>query len=124
MTGTGKATVETLQGLLAAFNAHDDVHYGQDRHWVSGDRGCSEWLLTGATTQGSRSWCAAATCSSSGVTRSPARTPTGSWWTGEHLGPRRDWAELALASRPWSLGRHHGRSSSFLEPVRVAWETG
>jgi hypothetical protein len=54
MTGTGKATVETLQGLLAAFNAHDDVHYGQDRHWVSGDRGCSEWLVTGTTPQGDR----------------------------------------------------------------------
>jgi ketosteroid isomerase-like protein len=99
MTGTGKATVETLQLLLAAFNAHDldavmsffaddavlemprgrqpwgrrlngreqvrsglasrfaglpDVHYGDDRHWVSGDRGCSEWLLTGTTAQGDR----------------------------------------------------------------------
>jgi ketosteroid isomerase-like protein len=99
MTGTGKATVETLQRLLAAFNAHDldavmgffgddavlemprgpqpwgrrlhgreqvrsglasrfaglpDVHYGDDRHWVSGDRGCSEWLLTGTTAQGDR----------------------------------------------------------------------
>ena len=26
----------------------------EDRHWVSGDRGCSEWLLTGTTTQGDR----------------------------------------------------------------------
>jgi SnoaL-like domain len=31
-----------------------DVHYGEDRHWVSGDRGCSQWLLTGTTTQGER----------------------------------------------------------------------
>jgi hypothetical protein len=31
-----------------------DVHYGDDRHWVSGDRGCSEWLLTGTTAQGDR----------------------------------------------------------------------
>jgi ketosteroid isomerase-like protein len=99
VTGTGKATIETLQGLVDAFNAHDldavmsffaddavlemprgphpwgrrlqgreevrsglasrfagipDVHYGDDRHWVSGDRGCSEWLLTGTTTQGDR----------------------------------------------------------------------
>jgi ketosteroid isomerase-like protein len=99
VTGTGKATIETLQHLVDAFNAHDldavmsffvddpvlemprgphpwgqrfqgreevraglasrfagipDVHYGDDRHWVSGDRGCSEWLLTGTTTQGDR----------------------------------------------------------------------
>jgi len=99
VTGTGKATVEMLQGLLDAFNAHDldavmsffaddallemprgpdpwgrrlqgreevrsglasrfaglpDVHYGDDRHWVSGDRGCSEWLLTGTTPQRDR----------------------------------------------------------------------
>jgi ketosteroid isomerase-like protein len=94
---TSRVTVETLQRLLDAFNAHDldavmgfftddcvlemprgphpwgrrsegreqvraglasrfagipDVHYGNDRHWVSGNRGCSEWLLTGTTTQG------------------------------------------------------------------------
>jgi ketosteroid isomerase-like protein len=99
MTGTGKATIETLQRLVDAFNAHDldavmsffvddpvlemprgphpwgrrfqgreevraglasrfaglpDVHDGEDRHWVSGDRGCSEWLVTGTTTQGDR----------------------------------------------------------------------
>jgi ketosteroid isomerase-like protein len=90
-------TVDTLQAILDAFNAHDldaimgffaddcvlelprgrdpwgtrfagrqavrdglatrfagipDVHYGEDRHWVSGDRGVSEWLLTGTTTAG------------------------------------------------------------------------
>jgi ketosteroid isomerase-like protein len=94
---TSKATVETLQHLVDAFNAHDldvvmsfftddcvlemprgphpwgrrlegweavrsglasrfagipDVHHGDDRHWVSGNRGCSEWLLTGTTAQG------------------------------------------------------------------------
>jgi ketosteroid isomerase-like protein len=97
--GTGTVTIETLQRLVDAFNAHDvdavmgyvtdnpvlelprgpdpwgrrfqgreavraglasrfagipDVHYGDDRHWVSGDRGCSEWLLTGTTPQGER----------------------------------------------------------------------
>jgi ketosteroid isomerase-like protein len=96
---TGKATVETLERMADAFNAHDldavmslftddpvlemprgphpwgqrfqgreevraglasrfagipDVHYGEDRHWVSGNRGCSEWLLTGTTVQGVR----------------------------------------------------------------------
>jgi hypothetical protein len=99
MTGTGKeVTVETLQRLVNAFNAHDldavmsfftddpllelprgpdpgpEVSgarggrrragqpvrrpprrpLGQDRPWVSGDRGCSEWLLTGTTTQDDR----------------------------------------------------------------------
>ena len=97
MADTSKVTVETLQRLVDAFNAHDldavmrfftddcvlemprgphpwgqrfqgweavrsglasrfvgipDVHYGDDRHWVNGDRGCSEWLLTGTTTKG------------------------------------------------------------------------
>jgi ketosteroid isomerase-like protein len=96
---TPRATIESLQRLLEAFNAHDidavmtfftddcvlemprgpdpwgrrlegrervqeglesrfagipDVHYGDDRHWVAGDRGCSEWLLTGSTTRGER----------------------------------------------------------------------
>ena len=87
MADTSKVTVETLQRLVDAFNAHDldavmrfftddcvgqrfqgweavrsglasrfvgipDVHYGDDRHWVNGDRGCSEWLLTGTTAKG------------------------------------------------------------------------
>ena len=97
MAGSGKATVETLQRVVDAFNAHDldavmsfftddpvlelprgphpwgqrfegeeevraglasrfagipDVHWGDDRHWVAGERGCSEWLLTGTSTDG------------------------------------------------------------------------
>ena len=39
-------------GLASRFAGIPDVHYGDDRHWVSGDRGCSEWLLTGTTTRG------------------------------------------------------------------------
>jgi hypothetical protein len=31
-----------------------DVHYADDRHWVSGNRGCSEWLLTGTSVDGER----------------------------------------------------------------------
>ena len=132
--GTDRVTIETLQRLVDAFNAHDvdavmgfftddpvlelprgpdpwgrrfqgraqvraglasrfagipDVHYGDDRHWVSGDRGCSEWLLTGTTHRGSGSRCAAATCSSSRATRSPGRTPTGSSSSGDALPGRR-----------------------------------
>ena len=99
VTGINEPTVELLERLLGAFNAHDldavmgffvddcvmemprgpdawgrrfegrdrvrealagrfagipDVHYGEDRHWVSGTRGCSEWLLTGTTMGGER----------------------------------------------------------------------
>lgn len=42
------------EGLATRFAGIPDVHYGEDRHWVSGSRGCSEWLLTGTTTQGVR----------------------------------------------------------------------
>ena len=31
-----------------------DVHYGDGGHFVSGDRGVSEWTLTGTTTEGVR----------------------------------------------------------------------
>ena len=42
------------EGLAGRFAGIPDVHYGEDRHWVSGSRGCSEWLLTGTTTEGER----------------------------------------------------------------------
>jgi ketosteroid isomerase-like protein len=45
---------EVREGLAGRFAGIPDVHYGEDRHWVSGNRGCSEWLLTGTTTQGQR----------------------------------------------------------------------
>ena len=31
-----------------------DVHYGEDSHWVAGDRGCSEWTVTGTRPMGER----------------------------------------------------------------------
>jgi ketosteroid isomerase-like protein len=43
---------EVRSGLASRFAGIPDVHYGDDRHWVSGDRGCSQWLLTGTTTRG------------------------------------------------------------------------
>jgi steroid delta-isomerase-like uncharacterized protein len=43
---------QVRQGLASRFAGIPDVHYGDDRHWVAGDRGCSEWLLTGTTTDG------------------------------------------------------------------------
>jgi ketosteroid isomerase-like protein len=46
----GKAAVR--EGLAARFEGLPDVHYGEDRHWVSGDLGVSEWILTGTTRDG------------------------------------------------------------------------
>ena len=49
---SGKAAVR--DGLAARFAGIPDVRYGDDRHWVCGNRGVSEWLLTGTTTVGAR----------------------------------------------------------------------
>ena len=46
----GKAQVR--EALAGRFRGIPDVHYGEDRHWVSGDLGVSEWTLTGTTTSG------------------------------------------------------------------------
>ena len=45
---------EVREGLAGRFAGIPDVHYGEDHHWVSGDRGVSTWLLTGTTTAGQR----------------------------------------------------------------------
>jgi ketosteroid isomerase-like protein len=45
---------EVRAGLGARFTGIPDVHYGEDRHWVAGDRGVSEWRLTGTSTSGVR----------------------------------------------------------------------
>ncbi|HUI23652.1 MAG TPA: nuclear transport factor 2 family protein [Nitrososphaerales archaeon] len=44
------------EGLASRFSGIPDVHYGDDRHFVSesGDRGVSEWLLSGTATTGER----------------------------------------------------------------------
>jgi ketosteroid isomerase-like protein len=49
---TGKADVR--DALATRFSGLPDVHYGDDRHWVSGNLGVSEWLLTGTTPDGRR----------------------------------------------------------------------
>ena len=48
----GKAQVR--EALAGRFKGIPDVHYGEDSHWVSadGNRGVSEWTLTGTTTAG------------------------------------------------------------------------
>ena len=40
------------EGLAQRFRGLPDVHYGEDEHWVCGNRGVSRWLLTGTTTGG------------------------------------------------------------------------
>jgi ketosteroid isomerase-like protein len=42
------------EGCEARFTGLPDVHYGDDRHWVCGDYGFSEWTLTGTTASGDR----------------------------------------------------------------------
>jgi steroid delta-isomerase-like uncharacterized protein len=44
------------EGLATRFEGIPDVHYGDDRHFVSEDgaRGVSEWTLTGTTLDGQR----------------------------------------------------------------------
>ena len=42
------------EGLASRFAGLPDVHYGDGRHWVSGDLGVSEWLLTGTTADGQK----------------------------------------------------------------------
>ena len=46
----GKAAVR--EALATRFKGLPDVHYGDDRHWFSGNLGVSEWLLTGTTPAG------------------------------------------------------------------------
>ncbi|HTT34822.1 MAG TPA: nuclear transport factor 2 family protein [Thermoplasmata archaeon] len=48
----GKA--EVRRGLATRFAGIPDVHYGEDRHFIAGDRGVSEWTLTGTTVAGVR----------------------------------------------------------------------
>ena len=49
---TGKQQVR--EGLATRFSGVPDVHYGDDRHFVSGDIGLSQWTLTGTTRAGQR----------------------------------------------------------------------
>lgn len=46
----GKRAVR--EALATRFQGLPDVRYSEDRHWVCGKFGVSEWLLTGTTPQG------------------------------------------------------------------------
>jgi ketosteroid isomerase-like protein len=45
---------QVREGLASRFAGIPDVHYGEDRHFVCGNRGASEWRLTGTTISGAR----------------------------------------------------------------------
>jgi ketosteroid isomerase-like protein len=46
----GKQAVR--EGIQSRFDGIPDVHYGDDRHWVCGDRGVSEWTIRGTQRTG------------------------------------------------------------------------
>jgi taurine dehydrogenase small subunit len=43
---------EVRRGLAARFEGIPDVHYGGDDHFACGNRGVSEWTITGTTVEG------------------------------------------------------------------------
>ena len=47
---------EVRKALSGRFKGIPDVHYGDDRHWISsdGNMGVSEWTLTGTSTSGQK----------------------------------------------------------------------
>ena len=45
---------EVRRGLAARFEGIPDVSYGNDEHFVSGNRAVSEWTITGTTVTGER----------------------------------------------------------------------
>ena len=46
----GRQAVRT--GIQARFDGIPDIHYGDDRHWVCGDRGVAEWTIRGTQRSG------------------------------------------------------------------------
>jgi ketosteroid isomerase-like protein len=48
----GKAAVR--EAFAGRFSGIPDVRYGDDDHFVDGDRGASEWTLSGTTVDGQR----------------------------------------------------------------------
>ena len=43
---------EVARGLAARFEGIPDVHYGADEHFACGNRGSSEWTISGTTVEG------------------------------------------------------------------------
>ena len=49
---TGKQQVK--EAFEKVFETFPDAHWGNPRHFVSGDRGFSEWIFTGTKTDGTK----------------------------------------------------------------------
>ena len=45
---------QVREGIQSRFDGIPDIHYGDDRHWVCGDRGVSEWTIRGTQVTGRR----------------------------------------------------------------------
>ena len=45
---------ETCEGYAGVFRRFRDVHFSNARHFVTGDRGLSEWLFTATTADGKK----------------------------------------------------------------------
>jgi ketosteroid isomerase-like protein len=45
---------QVRQGIQSRFEGIPDIHYGDDRHFTSGDRGVSEWTIRGTQATGER----------------------------------------------------------------------
>jgi ketosteroid isomerase-like protein len=45
---------EVREGIRSRFEGIPDIHYGDDRHWLCGDRGVSEWTIRGTQPRGER----------------------------------------------------------------------
>jgi ketosteroid isomerase-like protein len=45
---------QVREGIQSRFDGLPDIHYGDDRHWLCGDRGVSEWTIRGTTPAGDR----------------------------------------------------------------------
>ncbi len=43
---------EVRKGIQSRLDGIPDIHYGDDRHWVCGDRGVSEWTIRGTRVTG------------------------------------------------------------------------
>jgi ketosteroid isomerase-like protein len=47
-------TQQVREGIRSRLEGIPDVHYGDDHHWVCGDRGVSEWTIRGTRVTGER----------------------------------------------------------------------
>ncbi|WP_217913516.1 nuclear transport factor 2 family protein [Miltoncostaea marina] len=45
---------QVREGIRSRLEGIPDVRYGDDRHWVCGDRGVSEWTIRGTARSGER----------------------------------------------------------------------